>query len=225
MSRMNLLMPNNFYHIYSQSIERGSVFIAENNYKCFLEKFNEFISPISQTYAYCLLPNHFSFLIKLNSEEDIFSWLKKNQKIADDTINLQDFKNLSNRLIENFNPFSAHISKQFSSFFIAYNKSLNKEESKIGREFYKIFGQELLSSEEQLRDTLLYIHANPVRHGFINCMSDWKYSSFNSLISDKLTQLKRTEAVALFDNIENFKFCHQEHNQKLVQKLESKVLH
>ena len=224
MSKTIPLEPDHFYHIYNHSNGKDNIFISEDNYKYFLEKFKEYISPFSETYAYCLMPNHFHFLIKLNSEAEIFFWLKKNEKIADDSLDLTDFKNLSGLSIADFNPFSAHISKQFSNFFNSYSKSLNKQESRLGSLFVRTFKRKQISSEEQLRNTILYMHANPVHHGFVERIADWKYSSYSSLVSEKTTQLKRKEVVGLFNDIENFKYCHQQINQNLVQELEAQIL-
>ena len=220
MSKTVPLEPDHFYHIYNHSNGKDNLFISEDNYKYFLGKFKEYIAPFSETYAYCLMPNHFHFLIKINSEKDVFKWLWENEKIADSSLDLKGFKNLSGLSIAEFNPFSAHISKQFSNFFNSYSKSMNKQESRMGSLFVRTFKRKLISSEEQLKDTILYIHANPVHHEFVSTISDWKYSSYHSLISDKTTQLKRKEVIELFDDIENFKSNHQQINQNLIEGLE-----
>lgn len=224
MSKTIPLEPDHFYHIYNHSNGKDDLFISESNYKYFLEKFKEYISPFSETYAYCLMPNHFHFLIKINSEADVFKWLRESEKIADDSLNLTGFKNLSGLSIADFNPFSAHLSKQFSNFFNSYSKSLNKQESRMGSLFVRTFKRKQISSEAQLQNTILYIHANPVHHGFVEKITDWKYSSYHSLISDKTTQLKRKEVIELFEDVDNFKFSHQQINQKLLQELESEIL-
>ncbi len=157
MSKTVPLEPGHFYHIYNHSNGKDNLFLSEDNYKYFLEKFKEYIAPFSETYAYCLMPNHFHFLIKLNNESTIFSWLQLNEKIADYSLDLTGFKNLSGLAIADFNPFSAHLSKQFSNFFNSYSKSLNKQESRIGSLFVRSFKRKLISSEEQLKDTILYI--------------------------------------------------------------------
>lgn len=90
----------------------------------------------------------------------------------------------------------------------------------MGSLFVRTFKRKQISSEEELRNTIFYIHTNPIHHGFAERITDWKYSSYQSLISEKPTQLKRSEVMALFDDIENFKFSHQKINKDLLQKLE-----
>ncbi|MDN3686828.1 transposase [Cyclobacterium jeungdonense] len=54
------------YHIYSRAIGNEKLFQIEDNYGYFLEKYDHFLGENVQTLAYCLIPNHFHFLIKIN---------------------------------------------------------------------------------------------------------------------------------------------------------------
>lgn len=67
------LEPGTFYHIYNRGINGTSIFFEHKNYKFFLEKYAKHITHVADTYAYCLLKNHFHFLIKTKSEEDIMT--------------------------------------------------------------------------------------------------------------------------------------------------------
>ena len=60
-----------YYHIYNRGNNYGNVFFEEENYRFFLEKFKFYISPYTKIYAYCLLPDHFHFLLKVTDEEVI----------------------------------------------------------------------------------------------------------------------------------------------------------
>ncbi len=44
---------------------------------------------------------------------------------------------------------------------------------------------------------MVYIYNNPVKHGFCDAPDKWRFSSFNSIISNKPTQEKRTEVVGM----------------------------
>lgn len=60
---------------------------------------------------------------------------------------------------------------------------------------------------------IFYIHNNPVHHGFVKQMSLYPWSSYEIIISEKLTRLKREEIIGQFGDIENFIVCHnQQHN-------------
>ena len=45
-----------------------------------------------------------------------------------------------------------------------------------------------------------------------NKPEDWKYSSYNSLLSEKPTLLERVEVINWFGDIENFIFMHTTKN-------------
>ena len=58
------------YHIYNRGNNKQDVFFEEDNYRYYLQLLAKHILPISEIYAYCLLPNHFHLLlcIKANAE-------------------------------------------------------------------------------------------------------------------------------------------------------------
>lgn len=60
------LIPDEFYHIFSRTVGHEILFRTEENYSYFLKKYHQHCSHSFQTFAYCLLPNHFHFLVKVN---------------------------------------------------------------------------------------------------------------------------------------------------------------
>jgi putative transposase len=63
--------PNNFYHIYNRGNNKDKLFYKNENYSYFLNKFNFYLSECLNVYAYCLLPNHFHFLVSIREIENI----------------------------------------------------------------------------------------------------------------------------------------------------------
>ena len=49
-----------------------------------------------------------------------------------------------------------------------------------------------------------------MHHGFVKQMSLYPWSSYETVISDKPTKLKRKEVVELFGDLENFVFYHNQ---------------
>lgn len=216
------LKPEKYYHIYNHAIGSDAIFFNDHNYIYFLKKFSEYISPIANTYAYCLMPNHFHFLIQIKSEKEVFQYLQENDRLPDEDISLNAFKALSEGA-NGINFLSLHLSKQFSNFFNCYSQAINKQQNRKGNLFIRQFRRKEIDSREYLKSLILYIHSNPVHHEFVSSITNWKYSSYHSLISDKATQLKRQEVIELFDNIENFKSSHQQLNQNVIAELEAKL--
>ncbi len=59
------LEPGKFFHIYNRGNNRENLYRDERNYECFLRLYAYHIAPVADTYAYCLLKNHFHFLIRI----------------------------------------------------------------------------------------------------------------------------------------------------------------
>jgi REP element-mobilizing transposase RayT len=71
MTSPNPLLYNTYYHIYNRGNNGENIFIQERNYDHFMNLYAKFIEPISETFGYCLLRNHFHVLVKIKSEEEI----------------------------------------------------------------------------------------------------------------------------------------------------------
>jgi REP element-mobilizing transposase RayT len=59
------LVEGHFYHIYNRGNNGENLFIEERNYPYFLQLYSHHIFPIADTYAYCLMRNHFHLLIRI----------------------------------------------------------------------------------------------------------------------------------------------------------------
>ncbi len=98
------------------------------------------------------------------------------------------------------------ISQSFSNMFNAYAKAINKKYNRTGSLFQRKFKRVRIDSEKYLREVIIYINLNAVYHKFTDRAKNYKYSSYNALVSDKSTQIERDEVIKLFDDKENFKF-------------------
>ena len=63
------LIAENYYHIYNRGNNKENIFVNDDNYLFFLDKWKLHLHPHTDTLAYCLMPNHFHFLIKVKSIE------------------------------------------------------------------------------------------------------------------------------------------------------------
>ena len=179
------LQPETFYHIYNRGINRENIFKAPENYTYFLSKYNKFIPAIADTYAYCLLKNHFHILIKTKSELEI-------QKNCSQT---------SER------PSSAAISRQFSHLFNSYAQGINKTYNRTGGLFETPFRRKEITEESHLTHLLFYIHFNAEKHALCSDFTKYPFSSYLAFLQDKPTQLKRNEVLNWFgDKTEFIKF-------------------
>src|SRR6266540_4672310 len=56
-------LPDNIYHVYNQGNNRQKIFYKENDYLIFLNLYNQLFQNNADTIAWCLMPNHFHFMI------------------------------------------------------------------------------------------------------------------------------------------------------------------
>lgn len=178
------LEKGNYYHIYNRGNNSNDIFFDSESYLHFLKLYNKYIVPIAETYAWCLLKNHFHFLI----------YTKLNHEILHDELKYSTIEKTSE-----IDP-----SKQFGFLFNAYTQSVNKKFGRTGSIFEKPFERKLVNSEKYLKNLIFYINNNPVHHGITDTIDNYKWSSYKSVLSDKPTKINRTAILELFGGNEPF---------------------
>ena len=58
------------YHIYDRGNNRQDIFLEDRNYRYFLQLYARYVEPVADTYAYCLLRNHFHLLVRIRTVEE-----------------------------------------------------------------------------------------------------------------------------------------------------------
>ncbi len=64
------------------------------------------------------------------------------------------------------------------------------------------------------KQVILYIHQNPVHHGFCSHPVEYPWSSYITCVSDKITKLKRDEVLGWFNTVEEFILVHAENTDE-----------
>jgi putative transposase len=184
-----------FYHIYNRGINGENIFRSERNYLFFLNKISKFLIPVCDIYAYCLMSNHFHFLVKVKTDFELESLVKVQNLDKAERTGLHSPQNI--------------FSKQFATVFNSYSQAFNKENGRHGSLIESPFKRKLITSEEYLINTIIYIHQNPQSHLITDDFSTYFFSSYRSILSDFRTSLKRDEVIELFDSKENFIMSHK----------------
>ena len=65
------LRHGHFYHIYNRGVNSCGLFREPDNYEHFLGLYDKYISPVAETFAWVLMPNHFHLLVKVKEESEI----------------------------------------------------------------------------------------------------------------------------------------------------------
>jgi len=182
------LEPGRMYHIWTHANGEENLFRLDENYTFFLDKYSYYISPMADTFAYCLMPNHLHLMLRVKGEEDLAN-------IKD----LTGFENLSGL-----------VSKQFSNLFNSYTKSYNKVFERRGSLFERPFKRKEIKTDSYFATLIAYIHYNPVHHGFTKRPEEWPYSSWHAYLQDQPTKIRRDEADEWFGSRPEFFRVHRE---------------
>ncbi|MDQ3682618.1 MAG: hypothetical protein M3352_06045 [Bacteroidota bacterium] len=204
-NKIEELLPGNMYHIYKRGNNKENLFIEEKNYFYFLNLWRKHISPLADTFAYCLLKNHFHFLIRIKPEE-----LLLNFKALPKTVQLKKLFLSQEETIRKI------LSQQFSNFFNAYAKSINSVYERTGSLFQERFRRKSIDSDNYFTEIIFYIHANAQKHGLVNDFRGYPHSSYLSLLSDHATLLMRKEVIDGFGGREAFIKYHERYRISLI---------
>jgi putative transposase len=84
------LLHGQYYHIYNCGINGEQLFRETTNYEHFLRLYDKYIDPVAETYAWCLMGNHFHLLVRVKDEKEIGFYVPLNADRSDDSVR---FKN------------------------------------------------------------------------------------------------------------------------------------
>lgn len=173
------LLHDTYYHIYNRGINRETIFPEPRNYPYFLHLYARHLSGVVETYAYCLLGNHFHLLIRTRSEEEM--------------------QGQAGRLTP---------SRAFSNLFNAYAKTINKIYGRTGSLFQHPFGRSVITSDGYFWNAIAYIHQNPQKHHLAQDFRQWKWSSYHDILSDTPSFVARQTVLDWFGGRQQYEELH-----------------
>ena len=153
------------------------------------------------------------------TEENKYYFLQQLDKYLSQKISIYAYCLMDNHfhLVVRVDENEKMVTQAFSNFFNSYAKSFNKQNDRTGSLFEKHFKRIKLESEEYLRNLIVYVHLNPKNHYDLD-FEKFKFSSYNSIVSNKETKIKSDEIIELFGDLDNFIFCHNQRNDLLTAK-------
>lgn len=172
------------FHLFNRGNNREDLFREDRNYDYFLGLYAKHVYPVVDTFAYCLMRNHFHLLVRIRH---------------------------SPRSLDASAPSSnAGATQAFSNLFNAYAKAYNKLYRRSGSLFEERFHRIEVESEAYFIQLTAYIHRNPQRHGFVADFRDWPWTSYAAMCADQPTRIAREEVLGWFGGVEQFKAFHLE---------------
>ena len=142
------------YHVYNRGNNKQPIFFSDDNYLYFLKSMQKTIAQCSDILCWCLMPNHFHFLIHATADSVI--------EIKDGSFPRQQF------------------SQSIKQLLSSYTKAINKQNNFTGSLFQQKTKAVCVMNEHQYygATAFYYIHQNPMKAGLVKKMEDWNYSSF-----------------------------------------------
>ncbi len=203
------LQYDTFYHIYNRGINAENIFIEERNYAHFLNLYQKHIELVAETFAYCLLRNHFHMLVRIKTEQETLKVFTEDLQHRRQGRLVNNRESLAEKPLGFGDERLQYPSRKFSDFFNAYAKAINAAYERTGSLFQHPFKRVMVTRDMQFFRVIAYIHQNPQKHGFVDDFRDWKYSSYGAILSDKPTHLKREAVLEWFGDKQQF---HSQHS-------------
>lgn len=191
------LIANKFYHIYNQGNNQEITFHERNDYLRFLTKYKFLVAPHCDTIAYCLMPNHFHFLIGVTE--------KSTEKIKLGGIEID-------RITDGFRKLLSEYAQEFN---LKYHRSgsLFRQKTK---------GKLLHSDDDYAIICFHYIHQNPYRAKLVKKIEDWEFSSFRDYAQLRNGTLCKKDITSLYFEISSSNFYEESYQvipDSIVEKL------
>ena len=213
---MEKLQPNCSYHIFNHANGFENIFIEDENYRFFLEKYQQYILPIAETYAYCLLPNHFHLVVRIRRKEvieEVYRNFKSTNFSKVPNFGKVDDAQPTDEELQRF------ISRQFANLFSCYTQSFNKVNKRRGSLFLKNFRREPIENKAYFLNAVIYTHRNPVHHAFCDRYTDWSYTSFCEIKEHNSQLIEVDKLLRMFGGLVSFIDLHEQSANKFRESL------
>ena len=67
-----------YYHVYNRGVAHQTIFLTKDNYLFLMRSIKEFLPDYKLSFiAYCLLPNYYHFLIRVNADDQLSPFLQR----------------------------------------------------------------------------------------------------------------------------------------------------
>lgn len=163
-----------YYHVYNRGNNQQRIFFSEKNYLFFLQKIRDQLTPRADFLAYCLMPNHFHFILRANEE------------------GLRERPSFGGKPMQ-------ELAYRIGILLSSYSQAINKQNSTTGSLFQqKTKAKSLMETGNDTRISYIeqcfhYIHQNPLKAGIIKDPGEWNYSSYAEYVENKEPSLCKKE--------------------------------
>ena len=175
MNYKRVFVQNSYVHLIVVAYNRKDIFVE--NIKLLRASFKKAKQHFDfDIIAICVLPNHIHMIL---NPQDIHEYPKIITSIK--------------------YHFSRHYDVGVETPTYGY---INKGEKGV---FQRRYFEHTICSQEELNNHINYVHYNPVKHGYVKCVKDWKYSSFHKFVKNNFYDTDWGSATDI-EKIKDFNF-------------------
>jgi len=192
----------NFYHLYNRGANKSEIFWSDSDFRKFIELYWFYLYPAVETYSWCLLKNHFHFLIRVRTKEDQSVLYKRDHELFQAGL----FHGKLNPATRAYNA-----SRQLSHLMNSYTRFVNKKRQRSGTLIQGPIKRKLVADEANFTNLICYIHRNPIHHGIVDNYNNYQYSSYRDITGTHPTFIERNKILDRFGGLNNLLSAHQEY--------------
>lgn len=220
-----ILERNQIYHIYNQGNNKQKIFFREDNYLFFLKKMRHHLLPYADIMAWCLMPNHFHWMIYVREVEACY---KSGDAYTSGGATLSRTPtNTSGGATSSRTPTSGEEEKiiglnhSIGILLASYTRAIQKQEGTSGSLFRDKTKAECVTKFDGITPSFYnsnhgtyinipnpekeypqicfwYIHDNPVKAKLVSKVDDWEFSSYRDICGLRNGKLINKERIKEF---------------------------
>jgi putative transposase len=200
------------YHVFNRGNNLQTVFFNRENYLFFLDKIRKNILPHADILAWCLMPNHFHWMIEVRNVEVEISeqvTLSLSEQVTRSHL-------LTNSIRSHLLTKKRTLNDSISILLRSYTRAIQKQERMTGSLFqnrtkalcltepqgvapsyfnthFGMMGNLDLPETNYLNVCFNYIHQNPVNDRLVRNPEDWEFSSYRDYFCGRKGKLINRE--------------------------------
>jgi len=202
----------NIYPIYNRGNNSQPLFFYRENYLFFLDKMKKYLLPYADVLAWCLMPNHFHWMISVNRLEVVISEHSEHDSEQVTRSRSEGFtlsetltkparkRTLNDSIGIILRSYSRAIQKQqkiTGSLFQKETKALCLTEPVFAPSYFDMhfgmMGNIDFPEDNYLNTCFNYIHQNPVNARLTDDPEDWEFSSYRDYYCGRKGKLVNRE--------------------------------
>lgn len=204
--------PGLYYHEIIKANSDILLFRDNEDRKTFRSLMRRFLLPCCELVSYVILGNHAHLIIR---PHPVSVLSKLCLQISEINLNLRatdlgDY--LAGKIVVELPvgriPYTGPVDHQIRTCLRglkhSYSQYQSRKYERKGRQWTKDRMTTLLGDLSDIGRTILYIHKNPVFHGFVRQPEDWEFSSFHEIIMGNNRLVNSQKVIDLFGDRDTF---------------------